>query len=142
MGLAVGTQEIEAAPRMYPARQPASWIWLAPAALLLPFANGTFPVALAAWLAPIFLLRFVRTRGTALGLLVGFVLLAAAGALQFHAMIPFAGVWPYAVATVFGVPMFLPYALDRCFAPRLGGWGATLVFPASWARLEYFLSLP
>ena len=40
------------------------------AALLLPFANGRFNIAVAAWLAPLFLLRFVRSVGVGKGLFI------------------------------------------------------------------------
>ena len=40
----------------------ASWSLLAAAAALLLFANGRRALGLAAWLAPIALVRFVRTR--------------------------------------------------------------------------------
>ena len=44
------------------ATKPGSWIILIVAALLLPFASGGHAIALAAWLAPFFLLRFTRSR--------------------------------------------------------------------------------
>jgi hypothetical protein len=39
-----------------------SWLWLGIGSILLLFSYGANNVALAAWLAPVFLLRFVRRR--------------------------------------------------------------------------------
>jgi len=39
-----------------------SYLWLAVAAALFLFAAGRWAIPLAAWLAPLFLLRFVRTQ--------------------------------------------------------------------------------
>ncbi len=52
-----------------------SWIWLAPAAALLLFANGATTVPLAAWLGPAFLLRFVRSQSPRVGVPVAYILL-------------------------------------------------------------------
>ena len=39
-----------------------SYLWLAIAAALYLFTGGQWAIPLAAWLAPLFLLRFVRTQ--------------------------------------------------------------------------------
>jgi hypothetical protein len=39
-----------------------SWLWLLVGSLFLPFAAYQSVIPLAAWLAPVFLLRFVRAR--------------------------------------------------------------------------------
>jgi len=120
---------------------PRSWTWLVVAAVLLPFAYGRWNVALAAWLAPVFLLRFVRTQSLKVGLPVAYLVLTAAFAVQMRGMIPIPGVAYYVFLVLFGIPSVLPYVLDRLLAPRLSGLGATLVFPTAWAALDYLSSL-
>src|SRR5512146_776297 len=54
---------------------------------LLPFANGRNTVAFAAWLAPVFLLRFLRSGGW-WRLPAVYGVLTAAWAFQFRGMVP------------------------------------------------------
>jgi len=71
------------------------WLWLAAAGALLPFANGANNISLAAWLAPVFLLRLVRRESPKVGLLVAYVLQVAAFAFQFRGMVPIPGMGYY-----------------------------------------------
>jgi apolipoprotein N-acyltransferase len=118
-----------------------SWIWLAPAGLVLLFANGAYAIPLAAWLAPLLLLRFVRTGRGRFVLPVAWLVLSATFMFQFRGMVPFPTVPYYLTIALFGVTLLVPYGLDRWLAPRLNGVAATLVFPASWAAVEYLRSL-
>jgi apolipoprotein N-acyltransferase len=117
-----------------------SWVWLAIAAALLLFSNGANNVPLAAWLAPVFMLRFVRRQSLKVGLPVAYVLLVAAFAFQFRGMVPIPGVAYYIFLAVWGIALVLPYLLDRLVAHKLTGLAASLVFPAAWAATEYLLS--
>ena len=58
-------------------RDRLSYLWLALGIVLLPFSMPNWTIPLAAWLIPIFLLRFVRTQP----LLRGMLLLLLASAL-------------------------------------------------------------
>ncbi|MEV4898574.1 hypothetical protein AB0K48_55510, partial [Nonomuraea sp. NPDC055795] len=56
------------------------WAWLAMGGLLWLLAvHGRYDIAVAAWLAPVFLLRFVRLSPPLTGLLLVWVASAAAG---------------------------------------------------------------
>jgi apolipoprotein N-acyltransferase len=112
-------------------------MWLALAGLLLLFANGAYAIPLAAWLAPLFLLRFVRTGRTWVVLPVAWALLSATFMFQFRGMIPFPAVLYYLFVGLFGGSLLIPYLLDRWLTPRLDGLAATLVFPVGWAAVEY-----
>jgi apolipoprotein N-acyltransferase len=120
--------------------QARMWIWLAVAAVLLLFANGANTIPLAAWLAPVFLLRFVRRQRAAIGLPVAYVLMMAAFAFQFRGMVPIPGIGFYIFLVLFAIPLVLPYVIDRLVAHRLEGFAAALVFPAAWAGTEYVVS--
>src|SRR5216683_1765865 len=117
-----------------------SWIWLAIAAALLLFSNGANNVPLAAWLAPVFMLRFVRKQSLKVGLPVAYFLLVGAFAFQFRGMVPIPGVAYYIFLVVLGIPLVLPYIIDRLIAHKLSGFTASLVFPTAWAATDYLLS--
>lgn len=120
--------------------EPRSWVWLAIAAALLLFSNGANTVPLAAWLAPVFMLRFVRRQSLKIGLPVAYVLLVAVFAFQFRGMVPIPGIAYYIFLVVWGIPLVVPYVIDRLPGRRLTGLTATLVFPTAWAATEYVLS--
>lgn len=119
---------------------PRSWLWLATAAGLLLFSNGANTVPLAAWLAPVFVLRFVRGQILKVGLPVAYLLFVSAFAFQFRGMVPLPGIAYYIFLVVWGIPLVLPYIIDRLLAHRLSGLTASFVFPSAWAATEYVLS--
>jgi hypothetical protein len=53
-----------------------SLCWLAIACGLLAFSNGARIVPLAAWLGPLFLVRFLRTQKAGRGLVAGYLVTA------------------------------------------------------------------
>jgi apolipoprotein N-acyltransferase len=116
------------------------WIWLVIAAALLLFSNGANTIPLAAWLAPVFLLRFVRTQRLRVGLPAAYVLLVAAFTFQFRGMVPIPGIVYSIFLAIWGIPLVVPYAIDRLLAHKLSGLSASLVFPTAWAATEYVLS--
>jgi apolipoprotein N-acyltransferase len=95
------------------------------------FANGIHAAVFAAWLAPIFLLRFSRTTKPWLGIpLIGLV--AAAGTtLNSKGLIPVGDAELIAIGVSAGVVVAIIFLIDRIVAPRLSGIAATLVFPAA-----------
>jgi len=117
-----------------------SWLWLAVAAVLLLFSNGATTLSLAAWLAPVFLLRFVRGQSLKLGLPLAYLLQVGAFALQFRGMVLIPGIGYYLFLVFWGLPLVLPYIVDRLIAHKLRGLAASLVFPTAWAVTEYVAS--
>jgi len=117
-----------------------TWLWLAVAAVLLLVSSGANNVPIAAWLAPVFLLRFVRRQRAWLGLLVAYAVLIATMTFYFRGMVPIPGVAYDIFLVLWGIPMVAPYFVDRLLAHRLTGLSATLVFPTAWVVTEYLLS--
>lgn len=74
------------------------------------------------------------------GLPVAYLLLTAEFAFQFRGMVPIPGIAYYIFLAVWGVPLVLPYAIDRWLAHKVTGLAASLVFPAAWSAAEYVLS--
>jgi apolipoprotein N-acyltransferase len=132
--LQCGTEQPAVAPS-------SSWVWIVVAALLLLFAYGADNVPLAAWLAPVFMLRFVRVQSIKVGLPMAYVVLTTAGAFQLRGMVPIPGIGYYVFFVTWGIPLLLPYLIDRLVADRLTGLAASLVFPTAWAATDYTISL-
>jgi len=120
-----------------------AWLWLVLAAALWPLAGGRWVIGAAAWLAPVFMLRWLRVQRPAVAW--PFALAAAAGgyALAWRGiasvMMPpaYYALFMVAAAAVY----LLPYLADRLLAPRLeGSYARAFVFPAAVVTLEYVLS--
>lgn len=119
--------------------------WVRWGGLLLGFGaslfavGGRWDVALAAWIAPILLLRFSRTSGfwTAVSMMV----LASFGQALFWAFQLADAMGPanYAIALTFGAAFAVPYLIDRILAPRLGMVGSLAVLPAAWVCTEFVM---
>jgi apolipoprotein N-acyltransferase len=124
----------DAAPRESSA---AGFLWIVPAAALLLVSNGRWMLPLAAWLAPLCLLRFVRSRGVIAGAIVGFVVVAATSAVVWQGLVPLRGPAYYLVTSGIALAAFLPYVADRVLSPRVRGWGSSLVFPLAAVAVEY-----
>lgn len=99
-------------------------------------ANGRWSVGVIAFIAPVLLVRYVRTRtlGRALG--GGIAILSIANYVWWRGVFPLSGV-SYAIASiVLGVVTLIPYLFDRRYAPRIGGALGTLVLPCAAVALE------
>lgn len=110
---------------------------LALAAVLMLFADGRNVIPVIAWLAPVFLLRFVRSVRPVVGLTTAWVVLSVVWAFQFRGMVPAPTPLVVAITMAYGLALALPYAVDRFLAPRLAGVSSTLVLPTAWAAIEY-----
>lgn len=117
-----------------------SWYWLLVSALVLLFANGRNNVAITAWLAPVFMLRFVRG-GSAWRLLAAYFVVAATWAFQFRGMVPAPQPFLAIVWFSYGACVMLPFVMDRLLARCTAGFVSTLVFPCAAMGFDYLLSL-
>jgi apolipoprotein N-acyltransferase len=108
-----------------------SYLWLALGTILFSLSTGSFGVAIAAWAAPIFLIRFFRSQPTGRGtwkiLLVTYASLAVAWYSILAALMPLP-IYLVFIIMVTGINS-LPLLVDRLLAPRLKGFIATLVYP-------------
>ena len=109
------------------------------AAPLLALTVGNTTVAVAAWLAPVLMLRFVRGPGL-WRLPAGAVVMAAAHVFGWRGVLPFEGGLYLAVTTAAAVALFTPYVADKLLATRLQGFPRSLVFPAAWVTVEFIYS--
>lgn len=124
-----------------PAQADHRWLWLgAGAALSLVAVGGRWDLPLAAWLAPVALLRFARLSAPGMG--VGLVWIVSMISALFW-------IWQMAVPVnaitllaggVFGTVATLPYLLDRLAAAQLGSIGRLMLFPAALAACEFLMA--
>ncbi|GAC1347952.1 MAG: apolipoprotein N-acyltransferase [Ktedonobacteraceae bacterium] len=117
-----------------------SYLWLAIAAALLVFYAGRWAIPLAAWLAPLFLLRFVRIQHPLPGFLLAWLVRFAIAAVVEQGIIMLSGIGYYVIVLLLTLVTMLPYLADRLIAPRLQGFVATLVFPVTFTMFEYLSS--
>jgi len=119
----------------------AAGLWLGLGTALFAFATVQRTVPAAAWLAPIFLLRFSRTSPGKLGLpLLALALAGSASAALTGYLDPPPPAWLFAgLAVSYAAIYTLPYAADRLIGPRLGGAARTLVFPAAATTLDWLM---
>jgi apolipoprotein N-acyltransferase len=97
-------------------------------------------VAIAAWLAPVFMLRFLRG-GSAWRLLAAYFVTTATWAFQFRGMVPAPQPFLALIWFSYGACVMLPFVIDRLLARRVGGFVSTLVFPCAAMGFDYLLSL-
>jgi apolipoprotein N-acyltransferase len=126
--------------------QHLAWPWLVLGFACLPFTFWQQVIALAAWLAPVFLLRFARTCNRR-RLVMPLIFLAYAAGI----FISLRG-WEGGISLieyVLGLMVFplskgllytLPYAVDGWISRRLGPWGRTLVFPLAFTTVDWVMS--
>ncbi len=115
--------------------------WLGLATLFLFFANGQYIIFIATWLAPFFLIRYLRSTGLILGLLSALFINTVVTIATWRGMIPVPGATILLVGTMIGVISFSPYLVDRLFYTGTAGFSKTLIFPCSWVSFEYLNSL-
>lgn len=115
----------------------ASWLALALGCLALPFSYGVDNVPCAAWLAPLFLLRFVRTQRLWISTPILLAAQTAAIAFQMRGMFPGDGAAYWITLLMSAVPAVVPYAIDRGMLRRISGVLGTFVFPLAYTTVDY-----
>lgn len=116
----------------------SSLIWLALGVAVSLLAVGQrWDIPLAAWIAPVFLLRFSRTSGpgvaiagliAACGLQIAWTIIATGTAL---------GGLTIAISAVLGAIYAIPYILDRTVVGRLNAAGRIALLPAAAVLIEF-----
>jgi apolipoprotein N-acyltransferase len=114
--------------------------WLVAASLLLLVADGRNTIALAAWLAPACLLRFVRRETPVRGLVIAYLALVVMRGIAYRGMTPIPGIFYYLFAVISAISALIPYAVDHLLVPRLRGFAATLVFPCALVSAQFIYS--
>jgi apolipoprotein N-acyltransferase len=100
---------------------------------------------MAAWLAPIFLIRFMHSRRTARGYLWILLALLISNWIAWGNLFDISSFSPLLTKIIF-IPIFallysIPYLIDRLLSQRLPGFTATLVFPLSATVFDYLFTM-
>ena len=119
--------------------QAGSLLWLVVGASLLGVVTRV-AIPPATWLALTFLLHASRSMPALPGLPYVWLALYVALAIGNRGILPVSGPAYFAIVAFVATAAALPFALDRLAAPRLGGFGSTLIFPMAWVAAEFLRS--
>lgn len=128
----------------YPQHDRWSFLWLVLGCGLMIFLAGNWPLSLAGWLAPLFLIRFMRTQRKLWGYLLMAIGLSIACSIAYLGGAGPGGIPPLIFGVVLGLSYPLLYLIDRVLVARLpqhglAGFSATLVFPLLMTGYEFLL---
>jgi len=114
-----------------------SYIYLLIGFVLLFFSNGRWALPLATFIAPIFLIRFLRFHKP----LKGFVFLIFAGFISnvfiWKGLVPVPGFVYYIMSFMMSLFTALVFLIDRIYSQRLKGIVSTLVLPSAFVLMDY-----
>jgi apolipoprotein N-acyltransferase len=94
----------------------------------------------AMWLALTGLIHASRTMPAGPGIPCVWLALYVALAIGERGILPVSGPAYFVTVALNATAATLPFALDRLGAPRLGGFGSTLIFPMAWVAVEFLRS--
>jgi apolipoprotein N-acyltransferase len=114
-----------------------SWWWLLASVASLLFADGRDTIAVAAWIAPVCMLRFTRTQSLWRGIAAVYMAFAVMRGITYRGMIPIPGIFYYLVLAVSSLFATAPYLVDRVLSPRLSSRLRFLVFPATLVVAQF-----
>ncbi|MDM8534797.1 nitrilase-related carbon-nitrogen hydrolase [Clostridiaceae bacterium HSG29] len=114
-----------------------SYIYLLIGFVLLFFSNGRWVLPLGTFIAPIFLIRFLRFHKP----LKGFVFLIFAGFISnvfiWKGLIPVPDFVYYIMSFMMSLCTALAFLIDRVYSQRLKGIVSTLVLPSAFVFIDY-----
>lgn len=116
-----------------------SYLYLIVGFVFLFLVNGRWILPIAAFIAPVFLIRFLRYHKP----LKGFIFLIIAGLISnifiWQEMLPVSGVFYYVLMLMMSIFTSLTYIIDRIYSRRLKGFVSTFVFPSAYVLMEYIV---
>jgi apolipoprotein N-acyltransferase len=119
-----------------------SYLWLVIGFIFLIFSNGIWNIIpIATWLAPVFLIRFLRTQTKTKGLIIFVPVYLTAWIIMLYGVYPGEVEVSLVTASAYGIIFFLPFLADRLMTLKIKGFLSTLVFPLAWVTIEFILSL-
>jgi apolipoprotein N-acyltransferase len=122
-------------------RDGLSHICLALGLVLFAVGSVAHTIPLAAWLYPVFFLRFVRLQRFWPGILLVLLATALVLGIEVPAVAPIPGALYFPVVLGYAVLFTVPYLIDGVISRRLHGLLATLVFPSAMTTAWYLTAL-
>jgi apolipoprotein N-acyltransferase len=117
------------------------YLWLAIGIILNAFVMPRWAIPLAAWLYPIFFLRFTRSQPVLRGMLLLVLVGSLVSIVGLRGVVPFPPAFYFLEIVVGTILVTLPYLLDRVLVRRIGGLLSTLVFPLAGTTVWYLFGL-
>ena len=116
-----------------------SYAYLLIGFVFLFFFNGRWIIPIAAFLAPLFLIRFLRFQKP----LKGFLLLILVGWVSnifiWKEMMPIAGFFYYILMFMMSLFTSITYLIDRVYSQKVKGLISSLIFPSAYVIMEYIV---
>lgn len=114
-----------------------SYAYLLIGFVFLFFSNGRWALPLATFIAPIFIIRFLRFHKP----LKGFVFLIIAGFISnifiWKGQIPVPDIVYYVMCFIMSLATALVFLADRVYSQRLKGFVSTLILPSAFVLMDY-----
>ena len=111
--------------------------WLLLGSTLLALGNGRFLLPAAAWLALVFLVRYIRGAPGKKGVLIALMAHTLAFWMAWRGAVPLPVPFQVVVITALSGIFFVPLLIDRALSSRVSGFAQTLVLPVAWVSVEY-----
>ena len=116
-----------------------SYAYLLIGFVFLFFFNGRWILPIAAFIAPVFLIRFFRFQKP----LKGFLIIVIAGWISnifiWKGMMPMSGFFYYFLMFMMSVFTSLTFLIDRVYSQKFKGIISTLVFPSAYVLMEFIV---
>ncbi len=117
----------------------SSYLYFLVGFISLFFSNGRWTIPIAAFLAPIFLVRFLRFHSP----LKGFILLILAGFISnifiWKGVIPLSGFVYYITTFMMSLFTSLVFIIDRIYSQQIKGIVSTFVLPSAFVIMDYIV---
>lgn len=116
-----------------------SYIYLLIGFVFLFFFNGRWILPIAAFLAPLFLIRFLRVQKP----FIGFLFIVLAGWISnifiWKEMLPMSGFFYYFLMFMMSLFTALTFLIDRVYSQKFKGIISTLIFPSTYVLMEFIV---
>ncbi len=115
----------------------SSYLYFLIGFILLFFFNGKWSIPIVAYLAPVFLIRFMRLEKPLKGCL--FIVIAGwvSNIFIWKEIIPMSGFFYYFLMLIMSIFASLTFLIDRICAQKIKGIVSTLIFPAVYVIMDY-----
>jgi len=117
-----------------------SLLWLLIGTILIIFIRGRWIIPIAAWLAPIFILRFMRLKKLRWAIPGCILAHLIASCICYKESVPLSGLAYIAGAGAMGAQFCLPFIIDRLLCSKASGLKLTFLFLLSYTVWEYLLA--
>lgn len=116
-----------------------SYIYLLIGFVFLFFFNGRWILPIAAFIAPLFLIRFLRYQKP----FIGFLFIVLAGWISnifiWKGMMPMSGFFYYFLMFMMSLFTALIFLIDRVYSQKFKGIISTFIFPSTYVLMEFIV---